>query len=182
MATRLDVGNVSSDADARALRERFERYGTVLDVRVVLGGHVFVTMENRKDAHMAILRLNGATFDSRKLTVIEAREQPANAGGVRLVRTIRERTSVRYEIDHAGVALVLRMYPTDDGNGEATWKIEAELGEGPTNGGSIAAVGATRAAALDAVSRAWGQGRAAGRLPQLDWKVITSLLRAARAL
>jgi len=178
MATRLDVGNVSSDADAGALRKCFERYGHVLDVRVVLGGHAFVTMENRKDAHMAILRLNGATFAERKLTVAEAREQPTNAGGVRLVRTLRERTSVRYEIDHAGAELVLRMYPTDDGKGEATWRIEAALAHGSTNGSSIAAAGATRTAALDALARAWNEGR----LPPLDWKAIASVLRAARAL
>ena len=98
------------------------------------------------------------------------------------VRTTRERTSVKYEIDHAGTVLIVRMYPTHDGHGEATWKIEATLADGSTNDAPVSAAAATRGAALDAVARAWFDARMARPLPAVDWKAIASLLRASHAL
>ena len=102
-----------------------------------------------------------------------------------VVRTTRERTSVCYEIDHAGRVLVVRMYPTDDGHGEATWRIEATVAQGAqgaSSGAPIAAAAATRAAALDGVARAWLDARRTQQLPHIDWTVIASLLRASHAL
>ena len=98
------------------------------------------------------------------------------------VRTIRERTSVKYEIDFAGTFLIVRMYPTDGGHGEATWRIEALLADGAGNEEPIGAAGATRSAALDGVARAWLDARMARQLPTIDWKAIASLLRASHAL
>lgn len=99
-----------------------------------------------------------------------------------LVRTTRERTSVKYEIDHAGTLLVVRMYPTDDGHGEATWTIEASLADGSMNDEPVAGAAGTRAAALDDVARAWLSARMARQLPAIDWRQIASLLRASHAL
>lgn len=104
----------------------------------------------------------------------------ANAPEIRIVRITRERTSVIYEIDHAGTALHIRMYPTDDGRGEATWRIEATIAE--SDALSINATAATRAVALDEVARAWRNEQLERRLPVLHWKAIVRLMSTSRAL
>src|SRR6185295_18929370 len=100
MAARLDVGNLGSDIDARALRTCFERYGRVLSVRVVYGGHAFVTMGSTSEGTTAMEAMHGAMFDARSLSVTAAREQPPLCADVdrdvpaRLVRTVRERYGI----------------------------------------------------------------------------------------
>src|SRR3954463_15079760 len=106
MATRLDVGNLPNDAQPDELRRRFAAFGDVVEVRVVHGGHAFVTMATLEDARAAASAMDGAELHERRLRVSTAREQPtsdepraAPYRRLRITKTYRERTNVTYEID-----------------------------------------------------------------------------------
>jgi RNA recognition motif-containing protein len=194
MVTRLDVGNLPSTATAATLRKSFEQFGDVVDVRIVLGGHAFVTMSSRESGRAAIEAMNGASFDARELTVGEARDQPkaanvapkptatapATAPSVRLTRTVRDRTFIGYELVHHGNAIVLRMYPSDEGDGKSSWRVEATT---PANERArISASASTRRGALEEVRRSWqARTRELDLLP-LDWNAISELMDGIRAL
>jgi RNA recognition motif-containing protein len=197
MVTRLDVGNLPSTATAATLRKSFEQFGDVVDVRIVLGGHAFVTMSSRESGRAAIEAMNGASFDARELTVGEARDQPkaanvapkpapalasatATAPSVRLTRTVRDRTFIGSELVHHGNVIVLRMYPSDEGDGKSSWRVEATT---PANERArISASASTRRAALEEVRRSWqARTRELDLLP-LDWNAISELMDGIRAL
>jgi RNA recognition motif-containing protein len=190
MSTRLDVGNLSSAAHPDTLRRWFAEHGEVEDVRIVAGGHAFVTMATRSGAKAAIAAMDGATFDDQAIRVIEAREQPGDANGrrsssekpqkLRITRQFRERTNVTYEIDHADTPLCIRMYPTDDGAGDAKWRVEVTSSR--AGDAVITASAATRTAALEDAGRAWREHGATLNLPTLDWKAILQFMAAVRAV
>ena len=86
---KLYVGNLSWGTDEDELRNAFERFGDVRDVKVITDrdtgrsrGFGFVTFENPDDAQTAMSEMDGAEVDGRPLKVNEARErQPYNGGG-----------------------------------------------------------------------------------------------------
>ncbi len=77
---KLYVGNFSLDMTERALRELFEPFGTVSEVKLITDretgqsrGFGFVTMSNVSEGNAAIKGLDGKDKGGRKLKVNEAR-------------------------------------------------------------------------------------------------------------
>lgn len=74
------VGNLDSTTTEQELRKAFSVYGNVQTVSVVTDretgrprGFAFVEMEDDKEAHEALLGLNGSTLGGVTVTVNEAR-------------------------------------------------------------------------------------------------------------
>lgn len=73
---RLFVGSLSWGTNSDGLRGFFEQVGPVASARVITDretgrskGFGFVEMSTASDAQNAIERLNGSTFDGRKIVV-----------------------------------------------------------------------------------------------------------------
>ena len=73
------VGNLSFQITETELRAAFERYGEVLNVKMVTDretgrarGFAFVEMADAGQADRAIAEMNGSSLDGRPLTVNEA--------------------------------------------------------------------------------------------------------------
>jgi len=84
------IGNLSFDATEETLRQTFESYGEVTNVKMILDrdtgrprGFAFVEMSDQSEATAAIDGLNGHDLDGRTLKVNEARERNADGGGGR---------------------------------------------------------------------------------------------------
>jgi RNA recognition motif-containing protein len=84
---KLYVGNLSFNIAERTLRELFEPFGTVSEVKLILNretgqsrGFGFVTMGNVSEGNAAIKGLHGKDKDGRKLTVNEARPKDDRGG------------------------------------------------------------------------------------------------------
>lgn len=82
------VGNLSFQITEDALRETFERFGEVLNAKLVTDrdtgrarGFAFVEMQNDEEAERAIAELNGKELEGRALTVNEARPRSDRGGG-----------------------------------------------------------------------------------------------------
>lgn len=74
------VGNLNFKVTENDLEELFSEYGAVESARVITDkysgrskGFGFVEMENEEEAKKAIESLNGTSFQTRDLTVNEAR-------------------------------------------------------------------------------------------------------------
>ena len=83
----LYVGNFSFDMTERTLRELFEPFGTVSEVKLIMDretgqsrGFGFVTMGNVSEGKAAIKGLDGKDKGGRKLTVNEARPKDDRGG------------------------------------------------------------------------------------------------------
>ncbi len=79
------VGNLDFKVDENELEEIFNDYGTVSSSRIITDkfsgrsrGFGFVSMENQKEANKAINELNGASYESRKMVVNEAKPRKEN--------------------------------------------------------------------------------------------------------
>jgi RNA recognition motif-containing protein len=90
MNRKLYVGNLSFRTEEQALEALFAEAGPVESVRLMRDratgqsrGFAFVEMQTEDAAQAAIDRLNGQELEGRRLTVNEARPQPAYtpAGG-----------------------------------------------------------------------------------------------------
>jgi hypothetical protein len=99
---------------------------------------------------------------------------------VKMTRQLRERCHVKYELDHDGTPLAIRMYPTDDGGGEAMWRVEATSSR--AGDAIIMASAVTRTEALEQVGRSWREHEAPLHLPVFDWKAIVQFMAAVRAI
>ena len=89
---KLYVGNLSFDITERTLRELFEPFGTVSEVKLIMDretgqsrGFGFVTMGNVSEGNAAIKGLHGKDKSGRKLTVNEARPKDDRVGGTPLL-------------------------------------------------------------------------------------------------
>ncbi len=87
MSKRLFVGGLSWNTGDEGLRQAFEAFGQVADVKVITDresgrsrGFGFVTFEDRAAADAAIAAMDGADLDGRTLRVNEATERPARGG------------------------------------------------------------------------------------------------------
>ena len=76
----LYVGNMGTGTTEDELRKAFTVYGAVQTVSIINDrdtgrprGFAFVEMESDKEAHEALLALNGSTLGGSTLTVNEAR-------------------------------------------------------------------------------------------------------------
>ena len=79
------VGNLDFKVDENELEEIFNDYGTVSSSKIITDkfsgrsrGFGFVSMENQKEANKAINELNGASYESRKMVVNEAKPRKDN--------------------------------------------------------------------------------------------------------
>lgn len=87
---KIYVGNLSFQTTESALRDLFAQHGEVQEAAIVTDretgrsrGFGFVTMTDNGAAENAISALNGTQYDSRSLTVNEARPKPQGGGGGR---------------------------------------------------------------------------------------------------
>lgn len=85
---RLYVGNLSYNTNDQALRQAFEEFGAVKDVKVIIDrdsgrskGFGFVEFETEADAANAITQMNGQDLEGRALRVNEAEDRRAGGGG-----------------------------------------------------------------------------------------------------
>ena len=82
MSTKsLYVGNLSYDTTENGLRDHFESWGPVSEVRLIESrgfGFVQIPAENAEEA---IAGANGTTLDGRELKVNEARPRAERGGG-----------------------------------------------------------------------------------------------------
>ena len=88
MNRKLYVGNLPYQTTEQDLEELFSQAGAVDAVRVMRDqatgrarGFAFVEMATEADAENAVNKLHDQSYGGRKLTVNEARPQPARAGG-----------------------------------------------------------------------------------------------------
>lgn len=88
MSKKLFVGGLSWSTDNDGLREAFERFGEVSDVRVITDretgrsrGFGFVTFSDSDAAKQAMSEMDGTSLDGRSIKVNEAEEKPRRSGG-----------------------------------------------------------------------------------------------------
>ena len=88
MTKKLFVGSLAWATSDEGLREAFERFGEVLDAKVITDrdtgrsrGFGFVTFADDAAADQAIEAMDGSTLDGRTLNVNEARDRPRRNGG-----------------------------------------------------------------------------------------------------
>jgi len=82
------VGNLSRTTTENGLRQKFEEYGSVSSVKIMIDkmtgqprGFGFVTMQNDTEAETAINALNNYELDGRPLRVNQARPPQPREGG-----------------------------------------------------------------------------------------------------
>ena len=80
MSTKLFVGSLPWSVNDEALKETFEKHGTVVSAKVITDrdtsrsrGFGFVEMESSSDANNAIQALNNSELDGRNIVVNEAK-------------------------------------------------------------------------------------------------------------
>lgn len=88
MSKKLFVGSLSWNTDDNGLRAAFERFGDVLDAKVITDretgrsrGFGFVTFADGNSADDAMQQMNGADLDGRTINVNEAQERGPRGGG-----------------------------------------------------------------------------------------------------
>ena len=82
------VGNLSFDVTESDLREAFEPFGGITEVRLIMDkfsgeskGFGFVEMPSKEEAEKAIEEMNGKDMKGRALNVNEARPKTDRGGG-----------------------------------------------------------------------------------------------------
>ncbi len=88
MSKRLFVGGLSWGTDDEGLRQAFETFGEVTDVKVITDretgrsrGFGFVTFTDDSAANNAINEMDGTELDGRMIRVNEAQERAPRGGG-----------------------------------------------------------------------------------------------------
>ena len=88
------VGSLSTSVTSDDLREAFEAYGQVEDVKIIMDrytgesrGFAFVRMPTKAEAVAAIDGLNGSEIKGRPIVVNEARPRSDKRGGGRQKRS-----------------------------------------------------------------------------------------------
>jgi RNA recognition motif-containing protein len=81
------VGNLLFDVTEDQLKELFEPFGQVTEVRLIMDkftgkskGFGFIEMPSKEEAEKAIEELNGKDMDGRQITVNEARPKTDRGG------------------------------------------------------------------------------------------------------
>jgi RNA recognition motif-containing protein len=88
MSKKLFVGGLSWDTDDQGLAAAFERFGPLVEAKVISDrdtgrsrGFGFVTFEAPADADRAMAELDGSTIDGRTVRVNEAQDKQRGGGG-----------------------------------------------------------------------------------------------------
>ena len=81
------VGNMSFDVSESELREAFEQFGEITEVRLIMDkfsgkskGFGFIEMPSKDEAEKAIEEMNGKEFKGRDLNVNEAKPKVDRGG------------------------------------------------------------------------------------------------------
>jgi len=89
MSKKLFVGGLSWGTSEEGLRQAFEPYGELTDVKLIVDrysgrsrGFGFVTFANAEEAEQAMAQMNGTQLDGRSLRVNLA-EEGGRSGGTR---------------------------------------------------------------------------------------------------
>ena len=87
MTKKLFVGGLSWNTTEAGLRQAFERFGEMLEVKIITDrdtgrsrGFGFVTFSQEADADNAIATMNGQELDGRAIKVNEAQERKPGGG------------------------------------------------------------------------------------------------------
>ena len=82
------VGNLSSSTTENELRAKFEKFGKVSSVKIIIDkltgeskGFAFVEMPNKSEGEQAIIGLNKQELNGKMLNVNEARPRTGGFGG-----------------------------------------------------------------------------------------------------
>jgi cold-inducible RNA-binding protein len=183
MHNKLYIANVPFDTTEEALRRHFSTCGGVLQVdlpdetqRGKMRGLACVTMTSPAFANAALTKLDGVPFDGRVLRVSES--PPATNAApkptVTVAQQFRERSNMAYDLDCAGLPLVVRIFP----EGRDGWRIEARANDA-RDARVVSACAATRTAALADVIRQWNANSAG---TALDGDALTRALQSVRAV
>ena len=199
MGSKLYVANLPNAPSAIALRAHFSACGVVSDVQIVADRNAgrgrasaFVRMGSAAGAERALSELNGAPFAGQLLLVEAApdasddnrsragrRAEPAEVEtGARITLQFREPANMTYELDCAGVTLVLRIFfQTPEGQ----WRIAAQAGTA-TGAPSTGATAASRVEALRNIARACRESGDTSTLGRVDWEAVEQSMTKVRAL
>jgi hypothetical protein len=194
MQTKLYVTNVSRSATLASVRQFFGACGDVMDVEFLTERNsqnspsaAYVTMATSAGAERAIEKLHGKMLHDRTLMISHApvddqggarskqKGTPAEAK-VAVRQQYREREGMAYELDCAGVPLIMRVFfPEPTGMAR---RVQARTGGNEVH--LEEATAATPQLAFDAIVLAWG---AAGpSAPELDWTAVATALKTVRGI
>ncbi len=88
MSKKLFVGGLSWNTDNEGLRQAFQQFGDITEVRVITDretgrsrGFGFVTFDQEDAASKAISEMDGQDLDGRTIKVNVAEEKPPRTGG-----------------------------------------------------------------------------------------------------
>ena len=88
MSSKLFVGGLSWDTNDEGLRNAFDRFGEVLEAKVITDrdtgrsrGFGFVTLADAGVAQTAMREMDGTMLDGRAIRVNEAQERSGGGGG-----------------------------------------------------------------------------------------------------
>ena len=191
MSYKLYVSNLPVDMTETAIRAIFSAHGGVSNVEMLLersngmfGGRACVTMTS-PSFFASALTLDGTMFEGQKLKVSET-PIPAHGRGdkdkppaptVKIVQQFRERNNMTYDLDCAGLPLVLRVHSVENGE----WRIDARAKD---EAESLHATGTatTRRAALVEVVRAWNEAATASGGRRLDGAGLLDAMSGVKAI
>jgi len=88
MSKKLFVGGVSWNTTEDGLRQAFETFGELTEVKIITDretgrsrGFGFVTFADAAAADAAMAKLNGTELDGKTIKVNEAQDKPKRSGG-----------------------------------------------------------------------------------------------------
>jgi len=200
LGTKLYVLNLPLEPSAVALRAHFGACGEVSDVEIVPDrnggrgtGTAFVQMASARAAERAVNTLNGTLFAGQLLVVKPAPDVASDRRGgkgrdsdkndeervpARIAFQFREAANMAYELDCAGVAVLIRVsYPSS--TGESRISAQATL---TADAPSVDATAASRIEAFRSVARASRERQDLGALRDVDWTAVEEAMLKVRAL
>ena len=198
MSTRLHVWNLPLATSVAALRTHFGVCGVVSDVQITRDRYAgrgrdsaSVQMGSAAGAARAVSELNGSAFAGQLLRVEGAPDEPGDTrqrskrqGGpsssspARITVQFRQPENMTYELDCAGVSMVLRVFFQ---NAAGQWRIAAQ-GSREADAPITMATAPVRTAALREIARACREGTGVAALRGLDWEAVEQALTNVRAL
>ncbi len=94
MNKKLFIGGLSWNTSEERLREAFEQFGDLDDIRIITDretgrsrGFGFVTFTEEESAQKAIAEMDGSSLDGRNIKVNEAEEKPRRSNHQRSPRS-----------------------------------------------------------------------------------------------
>ena len=197
MGTKLYVANLPYAPSTIALRSHFSACGVVSEVEIVSDRNAgrgrdsaFVRMSSAAGAERALSELNGAPFAGQLLLVERAPDDPhtgsakprpkapVNDAATHITLQFREQANMTYELDCAGLALVVRVFFPDT---TGQWRVLARESR-EVDAPDTAAAARSRLEAFRQVARACCEDVRRTALGRVDWTAVEDALVRVRAL